>query len=424
MKILGEAVRYLYTGLMYLCIPYFLVRLVWKSRRLPAYRFRIAERFALRFLPEKKIEIWIHAVSLGEVIAATPLIEAWLIKHRRVLVTTMTPTGSERVTKYFGNRVIHQYLPYDLPYALKRFFKHYSPKVGVVMETELWPNMLYCAYECKVPLVLVNGRLSQRSFRQYYYLKFWFQRLLKLFAALLVQTKTDAAHFLALGTPIEKIRVFGNIKFDMLPPQKPTEAWQQMKRQWGQDRPVVILASTHENEEEQFLSILVKLHQSMPDVMLLIAPRHPERFDKVYELSVSMGYKTGRRSQHEDISPLQTVIVLDSIGELMQAYQCSDYAFVGGSLVPVGGHNVLEPIAVNAPVFSGLHVHNFQAICDLLAEHHAIGLMGSAEAVFNGMIHLAHNADVRCRQVEAASEVLTMNQGALARYSEVVESYL
>lgn len=421
--------RYLYTALMYLCVPYFLLRLLWKSRRLPAYRNRIAERFSCpttcsRGAGDRSVDIWIHAVSLGEVIAATSLIEEWLKSGHHVLITTMTPTGSERVSKQFGNRALHQYLPYDLPYALRRFLKQYSPKIAVIMETELWPNLIYTVSERRIPLVLVNGRLSKRSCEHYHHVKFWFRSLLKLFSAICVQTEADKAHFIALGANPSTVEVLGNVKFDMRPPGKISETWMQLKRQWGSDRPVIILASTHEDEEKQFLSQLTKLHQSLPDVLLLIVPRHPERFNEVYQLSVNMGFKTGRRSQIQEIFPTQTVIIVDAMGELMQAYQSSDYAFVGGSLVPVGGHNVLEPILAKIPVFSGPHVHNFTLICDLLVEKKAIGLLPSAAAVFEAMVHLSYDPASKQRQIDAASQVLVMNQGALTRYTQKVESYL
>ena len=247
--------RFVYSFLMYLLTPYLLFRLWWKGRRLPAYRKRILERFSLGKRENRTVDIWVHAVSLGEVIAATPLIDAFLDKQWSVLITTMTPTGSERVQARFGNKVTHRYVPYDLPGVLKRFFRQEKPRVGVIMETELWPNLIYQAHAAQVPLLLANARLSERSLKGYMKLKFLFKPVLNQFSAILAQSEDDAKRFIALGANEDIVQVLGNIKFDLQTHTLDGAKFKELKNHWGTDRVAVIAASTHEDEESQFWGI-------------------------------------------------------------------------------------------------------------------------------------------------------------------------
>lgn len=417
---IGVCVRIFYTLLMYSLLPYFLGRLCWKGRQLPGYRQRIAERFGYAFGGSQPVDIWVHTVSLGEVIAATPLIEALLAEHFTLLVTTMTPTGSDRVMRYFGSKVTHQYLPYDLPGAIKRFFNHYQPRLGLIMETELWPNLIAGAQKRGLPVMLVNGRLSPKSYQGYAYGGRLFAPLLKKFHAILVQTPEDRDRFLQLGASPASVQVLGNMKFDVTLTKPALGRFESMKQAWGASRPVLMLASTHADEEQQVLTQLPVLKQALPAVVLLVAPRHPERFDAVYQLCVQAGFKTGRGSQSQALTPAVDIVVLDSLGELMQAYQCADYAFVGGSLAPVGGHNVLEPIAMGTPVFSGPNVHNFQSICQSLQAAGAMQLVESAAQLVQGVIALYKHDDKKYQQVAAATRVLMENRGSLQRYMAVI----
>ena len=378
--------RALYSFLMYLLTPLVLLRLLWKSRRLPAYRQRILERFCLDFHKTKPVDVWVHAVSLGEVIAATPLIEAMLDKHWRVLVTTMTPTGSQRVQARFGSQVEHQYVPYDLPLVLRRFFRQFKPQVGVIMETELWPNLIHYAHAAGIPMMLANARLSESSLRGYLKLKFLFKPVLNQFAAILTQSADDAKHFIELGARKDLVHTFGNMKFDVQTHQIDSTKFQELKDAWGKERVVVIAASTHDDEESQILSRLKRLQQAIPGVVLLIAPRHPERFQQVYQLSMQAGFNTGLRSALDTLSESTEVVVLDSLGELLGLYQISDYAFVGGSFAPVGGHNVLEPIAMKVPVISGNKVHNFKAIFKDLEASSAIQIVHHVDELIDVLI--------------------------------------
>ena len=416
--------RFLYSFLMYLLTPYMLIRLWWKGRSLSAYRQRIAERFCLNQQENKPVDIWVHAVSLGEVIAAIPLIDAMLAKKWSIFITTMTPTGSERVQAYFGDKVAHQYLPYDLPGVLKRFFKQIQPRVGVIMETELWPNLIYQARAANVPLVLANARLSDDSMQGYKWIKFMIQPVLNQFSAILPQAEEDAKRFIGLGAKHELVHVLGNIKFDLHTNTLDSKRFSDLKRYWGVARVAVIAASTHESEESQILSQLKRLQTAISGVVLLIAPRHPERFQAVYQLCTQAGFNTGLRSNLETLSPENEIVVLDSLGELLGMYQISDYAFVGGSLVPVGGHNVLEPIAMKVPVLSGNQVHNFKAICKDLEEVQAILLVSQANEVIDGIIKLHADPTLREEMVKNATGVFERNKGSVLRHLQYIEGLI
>lgn len=416
--------RHLYSLLMYLLTPWLLLRLWWKGRGLPAYRERIAERFSLNRSRVSETDIWVHAVSLGEVIAVTPLIDAMLEKKWSVLVTTMTPTGAERVKNRFGQRVEHRYVFYDLPYAARRFFKMARPKVGVIVETELWPNMVSEAARAQVPLVLVNARLSERSSRGYGKIKWLIRPVLRKFEKILAQSTDDAQRFMQLGADPDTILVSGNIKFDLQMPGLPVERFTQLKSRWGSKRTAVIIASTHDDEEQQILIRLSRLQAAIADVVLLIAPRHPERFKKVARLSSRMGFQTGLISEPNSLSQDNDVVILDSLGELPGFYQISNYAFVGGSLVPVGGHNVLEPIAMNIPVLSGKEVFNNRTICRDLQNAGAVIFVENADMLINEIIALHIDTEKRTTLVSSAGHILQINKGAGAACMKEIQSVL
>ena len=413
--------RLIYSFLMYLLTPYILLRLWWKGRKLPGYRTRILERFSIGVPESKPVDVWLHAVSLGEVIAAIPLIDAMLEKRWSILVTTMTPTGSERVKARFGDKVAHRYVPYDLPAVLKRFFKQVQPRIGVIMETELWPNLINQAHAAKVPLLLANARLSERSLKGYMKLKVLFKPVLNQFSAILAQSDDDANRFIALGARKEIVHVLGNMKFDLQTNTVDSARFNELKSHWGSDRVAIIAASTHDDEESRILSELPRLQKAIPDVVLLIAPRHPERFQTVYQLSVQAGYNTGLRSDLNTVSSANEVVILDSLGELLGLFQISDYAFVGGSLVPVGGHNVLEPIAMNVPVLSGNQVHNFKTICNDLKEAEAIQIVSQADELIDAIIKLHQDKEFQSRMVENATAVLEHNKGSVTKHLQKIE---
>jgi len=416
--------RRLYTALFYLITPFLVVRLLIKSRRLNAYRQRVSERFSFVNSAPTPVDVWVHATSLGEVVTASPLIEAMLALQWRVLVTTMTPTGSQHVTKRFGAQVVHQYIPYDLPMLFRRFFKKYTPRLGIIMETELWPNAIYQAKRENIPLFLLNARLSDKAFKQYKKVAWMFKPVLNCFEAVFAQSEEDARRFMALGASTDKVDMLGNMKFDVECPIAFNDECAQLKEKWGQKRPVIIAASTHDNEEQQWLSHLRQLQTSIAKVMLLLVPRHPERFNAVYELSVGQGFNTARRSQPLSIHENTEVVIVDSLGELMDFYRVSDYAFVGGSLVPVGGHNVLEPIALDVPVFCGPYIHNAKALCKALKDADAIVIANDIDEVVTAISTMHEHTEQKSQQVTSASLVLAVNRGTVKRYVEKIEAIL
>lgn len=417
--------RVIYTCLLYVLTPFILLRLYWKGRRLPAYRQRLFERFSIGMLdPALSVDVWLHAVSLGEVVAATPLIDALLMKKWRVLVTTMTPTGSQQVIARFGQQVIHQYLPYDFPWSLRRFFKTYQPRLGIIMETELWPNLIYQAKGMSIPLFLANARLSDQSFKSYKKVRFMFKPILNQFTGIFAQSPEDMRRFIALGASSTVVESLGNIKFDLQQPKKSHNNVRQFKHQWGLGRTVVIAASTHDNEEHQLILGLNQLKATIPGVLLLIAPRHPERFQAIYDLCLTQGFRTARRSESASIQNNIDVLVIDSLGELLTFYQCSDYAFVGGSLVPVGGHNVLEPIAMGVPVFCGPYMMNSKAVCRELLAHDAMVMVQNVDELMLAIIDMFKNKPKRALQISHATSVLNANQGTVARYMERIGLFI
>ena len=410
--------RYVYTFLLCLSIPFVLCRLYWKGRRLPAYRRRIHERFGLGKIAPT--DVWLHAVSLGEVVAATPLIDAFLAHKLRVFVTTMTPTGSLQVTTRFGDKVLHQYIPYDLSWVLTRFFKKMNARVGIIMETELWPNLIHQASLANVPLVLANARISDMAFKHYEMMRFFFQPVLTKFTAILAQSELDATRFVELGAPVNRVHALGNMKFDLQIQVSNQAIFDQLKTAWGASRPVVMAASTHEGEEEQLLTGLTRLKAAIPNVILLIAPRHPERFKTVHALAQQHGFSTQIRSLPDAIDAYTDVVILDSLGELLGFFQVSDYAFVGGSLVPVGGHNVLEPIAMQVPVFCGPFMMNSKAICKALCDAGAMQCVENTDDLLARLIAMHSNPASRFCQIESASGVLKANQGAVLKSLEII----
>ena len=404
----------IYSMLMYLLLPAILLRLLWKSRRLPAYRHRISERLALKKLA--KADIWIHAVSMGEVTAVSPLVERLINQNFRILFTTMTPTGSQQVLTRFESKLAHQYIPYDLPGCFNRFFKQVQPKIGIIMETELWPNMLFAADKAGVKTLLANGRISDKAYLKYHPFRWFFAPLLAKFTLIGTQSDLDSQRFQSLGAPSSKIAMLGNMKFDGSYPKSEQNNLQWLKLAWGLERPVWIAASTHEQEEQQLMAQLPRIKQAIPGILLVIAPRHPERFLKVYTLAQHLGWNTGLRSKTQTIQPNNDVVVLDSMGELVQCYLLSDYVFVGGTLVPVGGHNVLEPIAIQKPVVCGPHMQNSQSIFDELLQHEALQIGMSSDEVANKIISFYHDSAKRDGQIKRASAVLNNHSGSVERY--------
>lgn len=292
------------------------------------------------------------------------------------------------------------------------------------METELWPNTIFQAAEAKIPLILANARMSEISARGYERLSFFFKEVLNQFTAILTQGDDDAKRFIKIGASESRVQRIGNMKFDLQIKNNWDEAFDSLKQRWGKSRPVLIVASTHDNEEAQILDQLKTMQEGIPGLMLLIAPRHPERFQSVYEQSQQRGFKTALRSDPSTLSEDSEVLVLDSLGELMSWYAQSDYAFVGGSFVPVGGHNVLEPIAVGIPVFSGPEVHNFKSIVAELEKAQGLQIVPDANALTQALIQLEQDTEKKEQQIKAAKKIFNKNKGAVNYCLKAVEAVM
>ena len=418
--------RFIYTLTMYLLTPVILYRLAIRGLRYPEYFARWRERFGFFHDPKIHDSVWIHAVSLGEVNAAMPLIDALMQRYQNTpfVITTVTPTGSERVRRVYGERVFNVYLPYDLPASIRRFLDRVRPRLAVVMETEIWPNLFF---ECKardIPLIVANARLSEKSFRGYGPVRPLAQSALASARYVAAQSNTDAGRLRDLGAEPERLGVFGNLKYDMSVPTELKAEALAMRAEWGPQRPVWIAASTHEGEEMPALNAHAAVLRRFPDALLIMVPRHPERFKPVAQECRGFGFLTRTRSEDVNAAPGTQCFVVDAMGELLRCYAAADVAFVGGSLVPIGGHNVLEPAALGVPVIVGPQTFNFVEITASLIEADAALRIANADLLGAAVIKLLADPALRQRLGSAARAAFEREQGGVLRTVEIVEKVL
>jgi 3-deoxy-D-manno-octulosonic-acid transferase len=413
----------LYTLVLYLLLPVAMLRLLWRSLRAPGYRERWAERIGHYAQQDLASGVWIHAVSVGEVQAAQPLIRHFLDRHpaTSVLVTTTTPTGAQRLHDLFSDQVQHLYTPFDLPGVMKRFLEAVRPRLAIVMETEIWPNMLRACEERRIPVVLANARLSARSAQGYAQLGALTRETFGRFAMIAAQGPRDAERFRRLGAPAERVQVTGSIKFDVRQPATLREQAEVMRRNWGTDRPIWVAASTHEDEEEQVLDAHQAIRRTHPRALLVLVPRHPERFGRIAALIERRRMSLVRRSSGEPCGPETTVFLGDTMGELRLFLAAADAAFIGGSLVPVGGHNPLEAAAAGIPAATGPFVFNFTQITELLIGEGAAAQIADAEGLARCMSEWLGDAATRAAIGENGRRVVEENRGALQRLLALVE---
>lgn len=417
--------RYLYSTVFRLLLPLVFLRLLWRSRAAPAYRRRWGERLGFagggsRHDGQADAEpvIWLHAVSLGETLAARPLVEFLLTEFpgTPVLVTTTTPTGSRQLRALFGERVLHVYAPFDTPGAVTRFLKRYQPRLLLLIETELWPNLLHGCRDRRCPVLLANARLSERSYRGYARLGRFSRDLLSCISHVACQSQSDAHRFSALGVPPAGLSVCGNIKFDVDIGGSLPQRIRTLVAEWQcAQRFVLVAASTHAGEEEGVLAAFAILREQVPDALLVLVPRHPERFESVHALCLAGGWQTCRRSLGESPDAASAVLLGDTVGELLLLLGAADVAFVGGSLVARGGHNLLEPAALGVPVLSGTSLFNFAAVRDLLQGCGALQLVENEQALAAALCELAGNDERRLAVGLAGSRAVSANRGARTR---------
>ena len=414
----GEgALRALYSFVLYLLSPLALYHLVSRGFRVREYFRRWDERYASYGTQPGRPCVWLHAVSVGEVNASAPLVNA-LLKQRpdiRWVITTITPTGSDRVRALWGERVDHVYLPYDLPGSATRFLRHFQPSLALIMETELWPNMLFGCRDQVIPVYILNARLSARSLRGYRLVRPLIGRALRTVECVAAQSAADARRFQKLGALPGQVQVLGNLKYDVAVPNGLDGFRAAFAAALGARRAVWVAASTHEGEEAEVAALHRRLRARWPDLLLLWAPRHPERFARVQALAAEAGWRTGSRKRDTWPRPDDEVFVVDTLGELMAFYACADVAFVGGSLQPVGGHNLLEPAAVGTAVVTGPHLHNFAEISRQMEEAGALHIGADAAAVGDALEALLADPGLRRAMAAAGSELVDQGRGALQR---------
>ena len=418
--------RRLYTLIWILALPLALLRLLWRSRKAPAYRRRWAERLGRFDPPARTGGVWVHAVSVGETQAAQPLVKRLLAEPRAqpVTVTTTTPTGSVRVGELFGDQVFHVYLPFDLPWAVDGFLDRVRPRLLIMVETEIWPNLLAGCAARGIPTLLANGRLSARSARGYARLDGFARETFGALGAVAAQSEADAERFVALGVPAGRVRVTGSMKFDMAIRGSVKEQAEVLRRDWGNDRPVWVAASTHEGEEEAVIEAHRQVLRRLPEALLVLVPRHPERFDRAAQLVRRAGLAMVRRTERAAVTPDTAVFLGDTMGELPVFLGAADAAFVGGSLVDIGGHNVLEPAAFGVPVVFGPHMHNFAAISEMLLGADAALQVPDAQGLGGVVLRWLGDASERTRIGENGRRFVEANRGALERTWRMVAELL
>jgi 3-deoxy-D-manno-octulosonic-acid transferase len=412
---------------VYLLLPYALGVLVWRGLRYPAYWHRWPERFGFVPRPAASRTIWVHAVSVGEVRSAAPLVAELVVRYpeHRIVVTTMTPTGSQQVRDLFGERVSHCYVPYDFPDAVRRFLDRIRPEVAIVAETEFWPNIFAECGRRAIPLLLVNGRVSQASLRGYLRVPNVTRTMLASADLLCAQTPVDAQRLRNLGADPKLVHVTGNLKFDVELPHELLAEARALRDRWGRARPVWIAASTHGGEERKVLAAFRALAQRYPEILLVLVPRHPERFGAVARLCRRRGFEVALRSRTPGALPPGTeVLVGDTMGELQRLYAAADVAFIGGSLVPNGGHNLLEAAALGKPVIFGQHMFNFAEIAQLTLERGAGVQVNNGQELLETLTEFFADADKRDRAGEAGRKLVEENRGALQRTMRLLEPLL
>lgn len=365
--------------------------------------------------PAEGAVVWVHAVSVGETIAAGPMVRRLLARNPgiTILMTAMTDTGLAQAQKMFGNQVRYAYAPYDTPGAIRRFLNRAQPKILVIMETEIWPNMIRQCRNLKVPVFLINARLSERSARGYERVKGLAAPIMKSISWVAAQAEKDAERFRRIGVAPGKVDVTGSVKFDVDIPESVRQASIDLRERL-KGRPVWVAGSTHGGEDAQLLAAHKKVLKVHPQALLIIVPRHPERFEPVAEKIVKAGLSLARRSCGDD--PSEAAVYLgDTMGELMMLYGASDMAFVGGSLIERGGHNPLEPAAWGIPVFSGPHVFNFETIYQRLLNDSGVKLVADSDELSNHVTQLFENEAERQAIGSRALSVVEKNRGALDR---------
>lgn len=404
--------RIIYNLLLHLALPFIFLRLLWRSIKNSYYRKNWLERLA--FYDTKSIAnfhyncdnyskiFWIHAVSLGEVVAVTPLIKKLLQQNhcQQIVFTTMTPTGMAQMQKIFCNenysaKVLCLYVPYDYSWAIGKFIRIFKPHKLLIMETELWPNLIHITHKNNIPIFLINARLTEKSFASYVKIQKFVAKMLNKIDIIFAQSIKDADFFLKLGAKQDKVINAGNIKFDISLPIKLDDQVTQLANKFNiKNRQIWIAASTHENEEAIVLEAFKTIKQTLPTLLLIIVPRHLERFANVEILCKKNGFNLIKYSQNQSITNETDIFLADVMGKLLELYSLANVAFVGGSLVPIGGHNILEPALCKLPIIVGPYTQTLADIMQIFITNNAILLANNSMELAEKVIYCFNNLNL------------------------------
>lgn len=419
--------RFLYTFLLWLLLPFIFVRLALRARRQPEYWQHLGERFGF-YPPTDRGRagegvIWLHAVSVGETRASASLVARLRVAYpdHQILLTHTTPTGRATSAQLYGDSVRRVYLPYDYPFAVQRFLRHFRPAVGILMETEIWFNLIHEGRAADVPMLLLNARLSEKSAKGYTRFASLTRNALQQLDAIAAQTPDDAARLGQLGA--EKVSVMGNLKFDIEPPPVMRELGKALRRQFGADRKILLTASTREGEETLLLDAFMA-QSAMKDVLLVIVPRHPQRFDEIAELLAKRGLSYQRRSENREVGADVQVVLGDSMGEMFAYYVAADIACIGGSLLPFGGQNLIEACAVGTPVLIGPHTFNFTEATRFAVEAGAVLRVKDASELFRTAYALLNDASALDEMSKQGVRFVAAHRGATDKAMGVIQAVI
>lgn len=425
------ATPFWYNAALAMIKPLYQWRIKKRAQDTGAYQQECLERFGPFQTPKNRNALWFHAVSVGETNAAQPLIEHYLKQGHPVLVTNTTKTGQARSKSLFNKApydALFQavYLPADQKGLVQAFFQKYQPKILILVETELWPNLLDQAQFFKVPSILVNARLSEKSAEGYAKVSGLTRAMLHGLDQLLAQDRATAERFIQLGAAQSVTQVVGSIKFDIHAPELFVKQAAQLKQEWSlAERKIITIASTHAPEEQKLLSALKPYLDAQPELLCIVVPRHPERFDEVFAIAQSLNLNTTRRSLKQEIVADNQVYLADSMGELWLWYALSDACFVGGSLnEPGGGHNILEPIALDVPTVLGKNYFNFQSIVDEFLHADAVKVVENAEQAAVVLMQLLADTGQAQQLNQAAQKIMQLNKGSLDKHIQAIDGYL
>lgn len=418
--------RFFYSVLIVLLTPFVLVYFALRGIRDREYIRRWRERFGFIGVRDKHNGIWVHAASVGEFNAASPLIRALLKAYPEIplTVTTLTPTGSERVKRDLGNQVLHSYIPIDMPFAARRFLNRLQPRLIIVMETEIWPNLYLQSQRLNIPLLMANARLSERSTKRFRYFPGFVKQVLQTVSWIGAQSSADADRLVSCGANSQSTVMTGNLKFDLGVPASLEEKAMALRSGWGAQRPVLVAGSTHEADEGVVIPAFVSLLKTVPDALLILAPRYPERFTRAAQLAKTAGLRTELRSQAEICSEQAQCFVIDTLGELLDYYACADVAFVGGSIGDQGGHNALEPAALGKPVLFGPNMENAREIASQLILNNAALRVTGQQDFQQAAERILTDGALRDSMGQSGRSLVEKNKGALKLTLEAVERLL